>query len=91
MVEFAKDLCMLPPALDGPLYHEDETDRKRLADRENYINLVRAAEEARGLDHHLSVTLANSTVQNFAHAMWLYQIDGRIGFYNDVINSVLGR
>ncbi|KAF5139258.1 hypothetical protein E5D57_003051 [Metarhizium anisopliae] len=91
MVEFAKNLCMLPPALDGPLYHEDETDRKRLAERENYINLVRAAEESRGLDHHLSATLANSTVQNFAHAMWLYRIDGRIGFYSDVINSVLAR
>ncbi|EFY84768.1 hypothetical protein J3459_016577 [Metarhizium acridum] len=91
MVEFAKDLGRLPPALDGPLYQEDETDRKRLAERENYIKLVKTAEASRGLDDHLSATLGNSAVQNLAHAMWLYQIDGRIGFYNDVINFVQAR
>lgn len=88
LVEFAKDLCTVPPALDGPLYQEDETDRKRSVERENYIELVRAAETSRGLDHQLSVTLGDSTLQNWTHAMWLYGIDGRIGFYNDVIGSV---
>jgi len=89
MVEFAKDLCIVPPALDGPVYQEDNMDRKWWAERENYIKLVREAETSRGLDNHLSITLGNSAVQHLAHAIWLYQIDGRIGFYNNVFNSVL--
>ncbi|TWU70760.1 hypothetical protein ED733_001793 [Metarhizium rileyi] len=88
MIEFAKDLCRVPPALDGPLYEENETDRKRSVERKNYIKLVRAAETSRGLDNQLSLTLEDSITQDVTNAMWLYGIDGRIGFYDNIIGSM---
>lgn len=89
MVEFAKDLSIVPPALDGPLYRENEASRRRLMERKKYVESARRAEGARGLDNCLSAILDDSHVQHFAHAMWLYQ-DGRIGFYGDVLDEYEG-
>ncbi|KAI9784714.1 MAG: hypothetical protein M1816_000717 [Peltula sp. TS41687] len=86
MVEFAKDVSIVPPAMDGPLYQEDEETRQRLKERREYIELARQAERTRGLDHCMSATLEDSGAQNFAHAIWLYE-EGRIGFYADVIDQ----
>ena len=87
MVEFAKDLSIVPPAMDGPLYYEDEATRRQLVERGEYIGLARQAETSRGLDDRLSATLADSALQHFAHATWLYK-DGRIGFYCDVLDEL---
>tara|TARA_R110002003_G_scaffold88_9_gene7113 strand:+ start:2043 stop:2675 length:633 start_codon:yes stop_codon:yes gene_type:complete len=86
IVEFIKDLCIVPPVMDGPLYCEDESDRETLAARKRYISVVKTQEDAKQLDSKLSRALDDRSTQNFAHAFWLYQ-DGRIGFYTDVFNS----
>ncbi|KAF2182611.1 hypothetical protein K469DRAFT_669624 [Zopfia rhizophila CBS 207.26] len=83
IVEFIKDLCIVPPVMNGPLYHEDDADRQVLAERGRYIEMVRKAEKARQLDSKLSTVLGNWSAQNLAHAIWLY-LDGRIGFYTHV-------
>ncbi|POR37508.1 Putative serine/threonine-protein kinase gdt2 [Tolypocladium paradoxum] len=79
MVEFAKELSIVPPAMDGQLYDEIEA-RLRLAERRKYIGLTRQAETAHGLDNCLSTTLEDLDLQHFAHAMWLHA-DRRIGLH----------
>ncbi|KAH7061876.1 hypothetical protein BKA63DRAFT_429851 [Paraphoma chrysanthemicola] len=86
IVEFIKDLCIVPSVMDGPLWSEVESDREMLADRKRYISVVKTQEDAKQLDHKLSQALDDWSTQNFAHAFWLYE-DGRIGFYTDVLNS----
>lgn len=73
--------------MDGPFYNEDEETRQRAADRRNYVQLVRKAERERELDSNLSTTLEDWDVQNLAHAIWLYEEDGRIGFYTAVLEA----
>ena len=88
MVEFANELSIVPPAMDGPLYRETEAKRQLQVERGEYVEVARQVEERRGLDNRVSSTLANPAVQNFAHAMWLYQ-DGRIGFYDRVMRAIM--
>ena len=90
LVEFAKELSIVPPAMDGPLYRDTEAKRQLNAERGEYIEIARKVEMRRGLDNRLSSTLANSAVQNFAHAMWLYE-DGRIGFYDLVMRDIMNK
>lgn len=89
MVEFAKELLIVPAAMDGPLYCEDEETLQRLAERDGYVKMVREAEVARGLDSCLSTVLRDPDVQNLAHAIWLYK-GGRIGFYDRVLDQMSG-
>ncbi|KAH9212833.1 hypothetical protein DL95DRAFT_463659 [Leptodontidium sp. 2 PMI_412] len=86
IVEFAKDISIVPPAIDGSFYCENEATRQMIAERRNYVELVRKAEKARQFDGNLSTTLGDSNVQNLAHAIWLYE-DGRIGFYTKVLEA----
>jgi hypothetical protein len=83
MVEFIKDLSIVPPVMDGPLYREDESDREKFADRMRYIEVVEKTEMARHLDSKLSTVFGDRNTQNLASAIWLY-LDGRIGFYSGV-------
>jgi hypothetical protein len=83
LVEFIKDLSVVPPVMDGPLYHEEESDREILTARREYIEAVQKMEKARQLDNKLSTTLSNWCTQNLAHAIWLYH-EGRIGFYTSI-------
>ena len=77
MVEFAKDVSIVPPAMDGSLYDEDEATGQQLVERGEYIRLAREAETLRGFDNRLSATLEDSESQHFAHAIWLSK-DGKI-------------
>uniref|UniRef100_A0A0B7K1Q4 Aminoglycoside phosphotransferase domain-containing protein n=1 Tax=Bionectria ochroleuca TaxID=29856 RepID=A0A0B7K1Q4_BIOOC len=88
MVEFTKELSIVPPAMDGPMYRENEQTRQRALERSQYIKLAREAEVARGLDNRLSMTLEDSSGQDFAHALWLY-LHGRIGFYGAVLDQLM--
>lgn len=84
LVEFDKELSVVPPRMDGPLYKDSEASvAKRLA-RAEYVGLVREAERDRGLDSKLSRVLSDDAVQSFAHAFWRYA-DGRIGLYDRVL------
>jgi hypothetical protein len=85
MVEFMKDLSIIPPMMDGPLYHED-SHREVFADRMKYIEVVKKTEHGLHLDSKLSTTFENWNTQNLASAIWLYP-DGRIGFYSSVLES----
>jgi Ser/Thr protein kinase RdoA (MazF antagonist) len=80
MVEFIKDLAIVPPVIDGPVYHEEDSDREVLADRRKYIEAVQEIEKRQQLDNKLSTVLSNWNTQNLAHALWLY-LDGKIGYY----------
>jgi hypothetical protein len=59
MVEFIKDLSIVPPVMDGPLYREEESDREIVAERGRYIEFVQKMEKARQLDSKLSTTLGD--------------------------------
>lgn len=90
MVELAKELSIVPPMMDGPLYHETEAKHQQKAERREYIELARQAETTRGLENRLSTTLADSDVQNLAHAMWLFE-GGRIGLYDRVVEEIMNK
>jgi hypothetical protein len=83
LVEFIKDLSIVPPVMDGSLYHEEESDREILTERREYIEAVRKMEKMRQLDNKLSTTLSDWSTQNLAHAIWLY-LEGRIGLYTSI-------
>lgn len=85
VVEFPKDLSIVPPVMDGPFYRENASSREMMADRKRYVEVVRSLEEAKQLDSSLSQTLDDWATQNLAHAIWLHP-DGRIGFYSDIFN-----
>jgi hypothetical protein len=72
MVEFIKDLSIVPPVMDGPLYREEESDREMFAERRSYIEVVKKLEKARQLNNKLSMVLSDWKTQNLAHAIWLY-------------------
>jgi hypothetical protein len=84
MVEFIKDLSIVPPVMYGPLYHENEEDRETLAERRKYVEVVRKMEKARQLDNNISTVLGDWNTQNLAHAIWLF-LEGKIGFYTSII------
>lgn len=89
MVEFTKELLIVPSAMDGPLYHEGDATFQHLAERKENFKLAREAEAARGLDSCPSTILGHSDVQNLAHTKWLYK-SGRIGFYDRVLDQMSG-
>lgn len=71
LVEFAKDLSIVPPAMNGPLSQEIESEfAMRLAHAE-YVKLVRAVEQGRQLDSKVSTLLCDEQVQALVHAFWL--------------------
>lgn len=86
VVEFFKDLSIVPPVMDGPFYREQQSDQEKIAERKRYVQAVKERERARQLDSRLSETLDNWNTQNLAHAIWLY-LEGRIGFYSRIIDS----
>lgn len=87
LVEFMKDLSMVPPAMDGPLYRETVETRLRRDDQRKYIALVEKTERVQHRDGKLSAVLRNSAMQNLAQAAWLY-LDGRIGLYAKVLEEL---
>jgi hypothetical protein len=86
LVEFTKELSIVPPEMDGPLFEETEQDKAMKLARAEYVRLVQRAEEQRHLDSSLSTVLGDERIQSFAHAFWLYG-EGRIGFYDAVLES----
>lgn len=88
IVAMAKDLSIIPAALDGPLFAEDDAWRTRAEERKDYVNFIRTAEETRSIDCRLSSVLSDTNTQDFAEAFWLFQIDGRIGFFGDVLRQL---
>jgi aminoglycoside phosphotransferase (APT) family kinase protein len=88
LVEFNKQLSVVPPAMDGPLFRYTEWDKAMELARVEYVELVQRAEEKRGYDNQLSTVLSDEPIQAFAHAFWLYG-DGRIGFYDRVLENLL--
>ncbi|KAG8156786.1 hypothetical protein KVR01_013391 [Diaporthe batatas] len=84
LVEFNKELSIVPPVMDGPLYRDTESDIAMRLARAEFVKTVREAEERRRSDKKLSDVLADEEVQALSHAFWLYG-DGRIGFYDRVL------
>jgi hypothetical protein len=82
VVEFIKDLTIVPPIMSGHFYKE-ELAREKLAERDRYLQIVKEKEAARQTDNKLSETLGNRRTQDLAHAFWLYS-DGKIGFYSSI-------
>lgn len=85
VIEFIKDLTVVPPIMSGRFYKEELT-RQKLAERDIYLQSVKEKEVARQTDNKLSETLGNRGTQDLAHAFWLYP-DGKIGFYSSVFES----
>lgn len=84
LVEFNKELSVVPSVMDGPHYHETESRVAMCLAHAEFLKLVRAVEGRRRLDEKLSAMLADEEVQAFSHAFWLYG-EGRIGFYDRVL------
>ena len=87
VVEFTKELSIVPPAMDGPLYRQTSETMAMEAARKEYINWVRKAERSRQADEKVSEVLSDHNMQSLAHAIWLY-VDGRIGFYCRVLDDL---
>ncbi|KAK3365402.1 hypothetical protein B0H63DRAFT_498264 [Podospora didyma] len=90
LVEFTKELSIVPPEMDGPLYKASEFELAMTCFRKQHVELVRGSEEARQVDGKLSAVLYDKEVQALAHAFWLYE-DGRIGYYDRVLKLLDGR
>ncbi|KZM19152.1 uncharacterized protein EKO05_0003191 [Ascochyta rabiei] len=83
LVEFIKDLGVVPAAMNGSSHQEPPSVRERRNKRETYIKYVEEIEKKQLLDGTLSMVLSNSAVQDFAHAFWLWH-DGKVGFYKEI-------
>ncbi|KAK4156049.1 hypothetical protein C8A00DRAFT_41427 [Chaetomidium leptoderma] len=68
LVEFNKELSIVPPAMDGPLFKETEQWMAMEVARADYVKLVQRAEEKGHLDTRLSTVLSDEALQAFAHA-----------------------
>lgn len=84
LVEVAKDLSVIPLAMDINPQERGDLDREALLERRNYVGLVRRAEELRGLDARLSTILGNAALQDFASSVRLYE-EGRVGYYVTIL------
>jgi len=82
LVEFIKDLRVVPPAMNGPSYQESLSACQKRDKQRTYVKYVRETEEKQLLDSTLSLVLSNSAVQDFAHAFWLWH-EGKSGFYRN--------
>ena len=65
----------------------DEDSRKRIAEREEYVDAVRQAEEKCGLPPNSSSVLDNEQGQDLAYAMRLFVVDGKMGFYSKILDA----
>ena len=84
LVEFNKELLVVPSVMDGPVYKETEARTALLLAQKEYVEVVHREEKKRGFDTRLSEVLADEEVQALALAFWLYG-DGRIGCYDRVL------
>jgi hypothetical protein len=89
MVEFIKDLSIIPPLMDGPFYRKKQSDQEIIAERKRYIQAIKEGERVKQLDSRLSETLGDANTQNLAHAIWLYS-EGRIGYYSRMFDLFTG-
>jgi hypothetical protein len=87
LVEFPKDLYSAPPSLLGSSYHEQESDRNRFREREEYIRTIKREEEDRKLGNKLSAVFSDPKVQELAQTCWLYVI-GKVGFYSAIFEEI---
>ncbi len=62
--------------------------RQLWREKEDYVSYAREAEVEMGLDHRLSMTLGDRTVQNLAGALKLFLDPGKIGFYDRVLHEL---
>jgi hypothetical protein len=83
LVEFIKDLRVVPAAMNGSSYQEPSSVHERREKQKRYLEYVAETEEKQSLDGTLSTVLSNSAVQDFAHAFWLWH-DGKVGFYTKI-------
>ncbi|GAO18653.1 hypothetical protein UVI_02064280 [Ustilaginoidea virens] len=84
MVEFPKNITLVPPVMDGSSYREDESERDCRLEQKRYVEVVKEAEGARQMDGKLSDALGDENSQNLGQALWLWA-DGRIGYYSRVL------
>jgi hypothetical protein len=82
LVEFIKDLRVIPAAMMGPSYQEPPSVREKRNKQRTYVKYVEETEKRLSLDGTLSTILGNSAVQEFAHFFWLWK-DGKAGFYKN--------
>jgi hypothetical protein len=83
LVEFIKELTILPPLMSGPFHEDDEEWRENLEDRRKYVEVVREIEKVRRVDGKLSTTLSDWNTQNLASTIWLYGA-GKMGLYSEI-------
>lgn len=83
LVEYIKDLGVVPAAMNGTSYQEPPSVRERRDKQKKYVGYVKEIEEKQSLDGTLSRVLSDSVVQDFARAFWLWH-DGKVGFYQDI-------
>ncbi|KAI0619222.1 Protein kinase-like domain protein [Pyrenophora tritici-repentis] len=88
MLEFIKDLCIVPHQMDGPLYCKNEWDQEVLDERKKYVQVIKRQEARRQLDQRVSETLEDDSTQDLAQAVWLYS-EGKIGFYTSLLGPSL--
>jgi hypothetical protein len=86
MVEFIKNLTVVPMEMEGPSYCEGDYNWKLSAERTAYLEVIKKIKGDKQLDNKLSTVLGDQRSQNLAQACWLY-LEGRIGYYTSIFPS----
>ncbi len=87
LVEFPMFLYTVPPPIDDPSKYDCTGNpvspeiQKRWKERQNYVEMVKGAEERNCFDCKLSTTLACWKIQNLATSIRLYSEVGKVGYY----------
>ena len=87
VVEFPMFLYTVPPPIDLPTKYDrdgypiDPEIQERWDERRNYTEIVKRAEQKKGLDCKLSTTLTSYDTQNLATSLPLYKEVGKVGYY----------
>lgn len=86
-VEFPMFLYTVPPPIDLPTKYDRNgypvipEIQERWRERQGYIEMVKEAEQRKGLDCKLSTILASHETQNLATSVRLYKEEGKVGYY----------
>lgn len=93
LIAFPEFIQAMPASFDLPRNYDsegqplDEEVRETWREREEYIEMVRAAEVE---DHLLSTCLSSSRSQALAYAYGAFTSIGKLGFYDRVIKELEG-
>lgn len=92
MVHFAMGFMPTPAPMNPPESYDDagvprdDELKESFREMEEYVDVVRQVEQAKGLSPTLSAVLCDRAGQDLAYAMRLYTVDGKHGYYSNILD-----